>query len=88
MVWCSVSSLMTTTEAVVADFTKEEKELMPGMGGGMGGMVVALDCPQYYQAFINRLLDLLKFRELGICQRVLRWEVLAVLWVCPDRRIF
>ena len=38
MVWCSVSSLMTTTEAVVADFTKEEKELMPGMGGGMGGM--------------------------------------------------
>ena len=29
---------MTTTEAVVADFIKEEKELMPGMGGGMGGM--------------------------------------------------
>ncbi len=38
---CSVSSLMTTTEAVVADFPKEEKELvgMGGMGGGgMGGM--------------------------------------------------
>jgi chaperonin GroEL len=37
----SVSSLMTTTEAVVADFPKEEKELvgMGGMGGGgMGGM--------------------------------------------------
>ena len=52
------------------------------------GKMVALDCPQYYQAFINRLLVLLKFRELGICQRVLRWEVLAVLWVCPDRRFF
>ncbi len=38
---CSVSSLMTTTEAVVADFPKEEKEMvgMGGMGGGgMGGM--------------------------------------------------
>ncbi|CAM6068584.1 unnamed protein product [Sphagnum tenellum] len=37
----SVSSLMTTTEAVVADFPKEEKEMvgMGGMGGGgMGGM--------------------------------------------------
>jgi chaperonin GroEL len=34
----SVSSLMTTTEAVVADFPKEEKEMV-GMGaGGMGGM--------------------------------------------------
>ncbi|KAH9560355.1 hypothetical protein CY35_06G100800 [Sphagnum magellanicum] len=31
----SVSSLMTTTEAVVADFPKEEKEMV-GMGGGMG----------------------------------------------------
>ena len=52
------------------------------------GKMVALDYPEYYQAFINRLLVLLKFRELGICQRVLRWEVLAVLWVCPDRRNF
>ncbi|CAM6026523.1 unnamed protein product [Sphagnum balticum] len=37
----SVSSLMTTTEAVVADFPKEEKEMVGvgGMGGGgMGGM--------------------------------------------------
>ncbi|KAJ3682425.1 hypothetical protein LUZ60_014998 [Juncus effusus] len=36
----SVSSLMTTTEAVVVELPKEEKE-MPmggGMGGGMGGM--------------------------------------------------
>ncbi len=30
---------MTTTEAVVADFPKEEKEMVGGMGaGGMGGM--------------------------------------------------
>lgn len=34
----SVSSLMTTTEAIVADLYKEEKELMPGMGSGMGSM--------------------------------------------------
>jgi chaperonin GroEL len=35
----SVSSLMTTTEAVIADFSKaDDKEMMPGMGGGMGGM--------------------------------------------------
>lgn len=34
----SVSSLMTTTEAVIADFPKEEKESMAGMGAGMGGM--------------------------------------------------
>lgn len=37
---CNVSSLMTT-EAVVVDFPKEEKEMvgMGGMGGGgMGGM--------------------------------------------------
>ncbi|XAR48890.1 hypothetical protein NMG60_11031869 [Bertholletia excelsa] len=33
----SVSSLMTTTEAVVVEQPKDEKE-MPGMGGGMGGM--------------------------------------------------
>ncbi|KAH9576563.1 hypothetical protein CY35_01G167900 [Sphagnum magellanicum] len=38
---CNVSSLMTTTEAVVVDFPKEEKQMvgMGGMGGGgMGGM--------------------------------------------------
>jgi chaperonin GroEL len=30
---------MTTTEAVIADFSKaDDKEMMPGMGGGMGGM--------------------------------------------------
>lgn len=52
------------------------------------GKMVSLDCPQYYQVFINRLLDLLKFRELGICQRVLRWEVLSVLSVFPNRRNF
>ncbi|KAG0584494.1 hypothetical protein M758_3G213800 [Ceratodon purpureus] len=34
----SVSSLMTTTEAVVADYNKDDKELMPGMGGGSAGM--------------------------------------------------
>lgn len=33
----SVSSLMTTTEAVVTEIPKEEKEA-PAMGGGMGGM--------------------------------------------------
>ncbi|CAA6667763.1 unnamed protein product [Spirodela intermedia] len=33
----SVSSLMTTTEAVVVEFPKEEKDA-PAMGGGMGGM--------------------------------------------------
>ncbi|KAK1313973.1 hypothetical protein QJS10_CPA06g00062 [Acorus calamus] len=33
----SVSSLMTTTEAVVVEFPKDEKEV-PAMGGGMGGM--------------------------------------------------
>ncbi|ONH93030.1 hypothetical protein PRUPE_8G209200 [Prunus persica] len=33
----SVSSLMTTTEAVVVELPKDEKET-PGMGGGMGGM--------------------------------------------------
>lgn len=34
---CSVSSLLTTTEAVVVELPKEEKET-PAMGGGMGGM--------------------------------------------------
>ncbi|ONK63833.1 uncharacterized protein A4U43_C07F19410 [Asparagus officinalis] len=36
----SVSSLMTTTEAVVVELPKDEKDTppMPGMGGGMGGM--------------------------------------------------
>jgi len=30
---------MTTTEAVIADCKQaDEKEMMPGMGGGMGGM--------------------------------------------------
>ncbi|RVW96904.1 Chaperonin CPN60-2, mitochondrial [Vitis vinifera] len=33
----SVSSLMTTTEAVVVELPKDEKEV-PAMGGGMGGM--------------------------------------------------
>ncbi|KAF8392083.1 hypothetical protein HHK36_022424 [Tetracentron sinense] len=33
----SVSSLMTTTEAVVVELPKDDKEL-PAMGGGMGGM--------------------------------------------------
>ncbi|KAJ6803462.1 chaperonin CPN60-2, mitochondrial [Iris pallida] len=33
----SISSLMTTTEAIVVEFPKEEKDLPP-MGGGMGGM--------------------------------------------------
>ncbi|KAF7837376.1 chaperonin CPN60-2, mitochondrial [Senna tora] len=33
----SVSSLMTTTEAVVAELPKDDKEV-PAMGGGMGGM--------------------------------------------------
>ncbi|KAF8388334.1 hypothetical protein HHK36_027000 [Tetracentron sinense] len=33
----SVSSLMTTTEAVVVEFPKDEKDV-PAMGGGMGGM--------------------------------------------------
>ncbi|GLT53900.1 hypothetical protein SLA2020_271360 [Shorea laevis] len=33
----SVSSLMTTTEAVVTEIPKDEKEV-PAMGGGMGGM--------------------------------------------------
>ena len=31
---CSVSSLMTTTEAVVVELPKDEKE-SPAMGGGM-----------------------------------------------------
>lgn len=36
---CSVSSLMTTTEAVVFEMPKDEKEGPPmgGPGGGMGG---------------------------------------------------
>ena len=34
---CSVSSLLTTTEAVVVELPKDEKEA-PAMGGGMGGM--------------------------------------------------
>ncbi|KAH7669684.1 Chaperone tailless complex polypeptide 1 (TCP-1) protein [Dioscorea alata] len=34
----SVSSLMTTTEAIVVELPKEEKEATPAMGGGMGGM--------------------------------------------------
>ncbi|XP_038722396.1 chaperonin CPN60-2, mitochondrial [Tripterygium wilfordii] len=33
----SVSSLMTTTEAVISELPKDEKEV-PAMGGGMGGM--------------------------------------------------
>lgn len=33
----SISSLLTTTEAVVVELPKDEKEA-PGMGGGMGGM--------------------------------------------------
>lgn len=35
--WYSVSSLMTTTEAVVAELPKDDKEA-PAMGGGMSGM--------------------------------------------------
>lgn len=35
---CSVSSLMTTTEAIVVELPKDEKEAAPAMGGGMGGM--------------------------------------------------
>ena len=34
---CSVSSLMTTTEAIVVELPKDDKEA-PAMGGGMGGM--------------------------------------------------
>ncbi len=34
----SVASLMTTTEAVVAELPKEEAPVGGGMGGGMGGM--------------------------------------------------
>ncbi|KAM0941956.1 putative chaperonin Cpn60/TCP-1 family, groEL-like apical domain superfamily [Dioscorea sansibarensis] len=34
----SVASLMTTTEAIVVELPKEEKEVTPAMGGGMGGM--------------------------------------------------
>lgn len=37
MLQCSVSSLLTTTEAVVVELPKDEKEA-PAMGGGMGGM--------------------------------------------------
>lgn len=33
---CSVSSLMTTTEAIVVELPKDDKDLP--MGGGMGGM--------------------------------------------------
>jgi len=33
----SVSSLMTTTEAIVTEIPKDDKEA-PAMGGGMGGM--------------------------------------------------
>lgn len=29
---------MTTTEAIVVELPKEEKEATPAMGGGMGGM--------------------------------------------------
>lgn len=36
--FCSVSSLLTTTEAVVVELPKDEKETPAGMGGGMGGM--------------------------------------------------
>lgn len=34
---CSVSSLMTTTEAIVVELPKDKKEIPMG-GGGMGGM--------------------------------------------------
>ncbi|KAL8227367.1 hypothetical protein R6Q57_017199 [Mikania cordata] len=34
----SVSSLMTTTEAIVVELPKPASEAAPGMGGGMGGM--------------------------------------------------
>ncbi|KVH91053.1 Chaperonin Cpn60 [Cynara cardunculus var. scolymus] len=34
----SVSSLMTTTEAIVVEFPKPAGEAAPGMGGAMGGM--------------------------------------------------
>ncbi|CAH8264644.1 unnamed protein product [Arabidopsis lyrata] len=34
----SVSSLLTTTEAVVTEIPTKEKEASPGMDGGMGGM--------------------------------------------------
>lgn len=37
LLFCSISSLLTTTEAVVVELPKDEKEA-PGMGGGMGGM--------------------------------------------------
>lgn len=35
--WCSVSSLMTTTEAIVVELPKDEKDVS-AMPGGMGGM--------------------------------------------------
>lgn len=34
---CSVSSLMTTTEAVVSELPNDNKDT-PAMAGGMGGM--------------------------------------------------
>ncbi|KAJ0806813.1 putative chaperonin Cpn60/TCP-1 family, groEL-like equatorial domain superfamily [Helianthus annuus] len=34
----SVSSLMTTTEAIVVELPQPASEAAPGMGGGMGGM--------------------------------------------------
>jgi len=38
--FCSVSSLMTTTEAVVSELPKDDNDTpaMPGGMGGMGGM--------------------------------------------------
>jgi hypothetical protein len=35
---CSVSSLMTTTEAIIVESPKEEKAAPAMGGGGMGGM--------------------------------------------------
>eukprot|EP00262_Sarcandra_glabra_P006184 TRINITY_DN18307_c0_g1_i1.p1 TRINITY_DN18307_c0_g1~~TRINITY_DN18307_c0_g1_i1.p1 ORF type:complete len:581 (+),score=158.70 TRINITY_DN18307_c0_g1_i1:189-1931(+) len=39
----SVSSLLTTTEAVVVELPKDEKETVPSMGGGMGGGMGGMD---------------------------------------------
>ena len=34
----SVASMLLTTEAAVADEPKDNEQMMPQMGGGMGGM--------------------------------------------------
>lgn len=91
VVWCSVSSFRMTTETIVANVTKDKRELMSGMGGGIGrhlvvctakGQMVVFDCPQRFH-FRRKLRHHDGFTHIPLNEFVLRIE----LWVCIEEII-